>query len=1039
MNQQASSFIIYDASAGSGKTFTLVRNYLSDLLTEKVNYPNVLAITFTNKAVNEMKTRILDSLKAFSQNPIPGNHRALFEAVLEKTGLPEEEVQVRSQRLLIRILHNYAAFDVSTIDGFTHRILRIFAKDLQIPQNFEVEMEPQKILEEAVDRLIARAGEDRELTEALVSFALYKTDDDKSWDITRDLNEIAKLTIDGTSIEETELLKQFDLKDFKAFATALQTELNRLNKKAQTAAENFFRLLEENGLETTHFYRSLLPNYFTKVLQNGPTDPGQGKWVQEMPNAQLYKKNENEGVKSILEGMRDTLGELFATSREAFYRFDFLRRISNQNPSLSLLSAIQKEVSQIKEERKLLLISEFDKKISDSIRDEPAPFIYERLGERYHTYYIDEFQDTSLLQWQNLQPLIADTLAAEGGKLTLVGDAKQSIYRWRGGKPEQFMAFCAGYNPFPGAQHRIEKLESNFRSLSEVVEFNNAFFAFSARYLTHPEYQKLFEAAPQAVEKKEGGYVEINFLEAKNRRERDKTHPQKTLEIIQRLIEEKHDYKEICILVRKKDYGVAIANLLSEHDIPIITSETLLLANSPEVNFVINLLHSVLNPADKKYKYACLTYLFERKGWGESNFSFLRDKIDLQGQMLFDALGPNGLDFKLDHLLRLPLYQAIEYCIRSFALNHKPDIYLQFFLDFVYEYTHKNAGGIAGLLEDWEAKKEKLSIIVPEGQNAVQIMTIHKAKGLEFPVVIYPYANESLSDLQYNSVWVRLEEEPNGIPLSYIRASSKLENFGRSASTVLAELTTHLEMDAMNVFYVAMTRAEEQLYVLSDLKKPNKVDSLSDLLIQFLIEKGIWDAEKEEQVYSFGTPPPTLKTSDTLQEEEIQHFISSPPTDHEIHMVTSPASLWDTPQEAAIEEGLLTHRLLQEIRQPQDIPTSIEKAIHDGRLEKSQSAELQQQLEHLVQHPRLKPYFSEEYELFTEKEILSQGQYLRLDRLCIKEGEAAIIDYKTGGPQAFHKKQVLAYAKAIEKIGYSVKEKILVYINPAELTVESIN
>jgi ATP-dependent exoDNAse (exonuclease V) beta subunit len=441
----ANSFTIYNASAGSGKTFTLVKEYLLLLFNSKrkEKYQNILAITFTNKAVDEMKSRIVDSLHAFSSEKIPAKSQGLFEVISKETGLNQLHIREKSAKILKSIIHNYAAFEVSTIDGFTHRVLRTFAKDLGLPINFEVEMAQEEILMEAVESVISKAGTDPKLTKILVDFTLNKADDDKSWDIARDLFEISKLLINENNQKPLELLQNKTLEDFDKFADKLKSEIKQAKQENEKLAADFFELLKQNGLEDSDFTRKSVPNHFEK-LGKGESVNFETQWAEKIFTDSLYPKACDTSKKAIIDNIQPQVVDLFTATKDNYFKVEFLEAVNKRTVQLSLLNAINQEIQAIKKDRNLVLISEFNPQISAQVKDQPAPFIYERLGERYNNYFIDEFQDTSQMQWENLIPLMDASLSGMGGEdvpanLMLVGDAKQSIYRWRGGKAEQFI------------------------------------------------------------------------------------------------------------------------------------------------------------------------------------------------------------------------------------------------------------------------------------------------------------------------------------------------------------------------------------------------------------------------------------------------------------------------------------------------------------------------------------------------------------------------------------------------------------------------
>ncbi len=1032
-------FTIYNASAGSGKTFTVARNYIAALLTDddEKAYRKILAITFTNKAVAEMKSRIIDSLGGFALAEIPKKHRPLFEAVQELTGLPPEKIQAKSKHILKTILHNYAGFDISTIDGFTQRLLRTFAKDLNIPMNFEIELDTKSILEEAVDRLIAKVGTDKHLTKALIAFAIAKIDDDKSWDITTDLYSSAQLLTNEDNYEYLKKLSHLNLSDFSDFIKNISQQLKDLAEKRIHIANQFFELITSKGLVDTDFTRSYIPKYFKKAEQpSTKLKIGTATWIKNIDSISMYNKGQNADKKSLMDSLQPQIAVWVKQFEDSIGQTLFFKDIIKSTPALSLITAIDKELQALKKERNILLISEFNRKISKSIAGQPAPFIYERLGERYDTYYIDEFQDTSVLQWQNLLPLLSESLTHPQGKVTLVGDAKQSIYRWRGGRAEQFIDLCTTENPFRTDKY-IETLPDNYRSKAEIVTFNNAFYQYVAQTLTHQPYRELFNGAAQNPKQSDGGYVHIEFIEAKNEAEENELYPEKVVQVIEHLQEEYPDnyplYKDICILVRKKKQGIAIANYLTEHNIPIVSSETLLINNSIVVQFIATILEISLNTTNKSLKFILLNILHQRLQPDCNSFDFISTRLELEHQDFFDSFKSFDIQFSLQKLKRLPLYDAVEYCLRSFKLQDEADAYVQFFLDFTYDYTQSYSGGIAGFIELWNRKKDKLSIIAPEGSNAVQIMTIHKSKGLEFPIVIYPYASEKIDDTKMDRLWVDISEYNSQIPLTYLSAKKDLSAYSEKAAQVYNQLLIHKQLDTANLFYVALTRAEQQLYILSkyDVNSKGEVNtsSYAGLLINFLKEKNLW--QEAELAYAFGEIKAPKDYVDSQNDDNFittKYLLSTAPESHSLNLVTRSGQLWGSEQELAITQGNILHELLKDIEKAEDIKPVLLEAEHKGLLLKNELESYHKQLTTLVTDPQLETYFSADYQVFTEKEIIYKGEFKRLDRLCLNDKQAVIIDYKTGKPKKSHVTQINLYAQAITAFGYQVTDKLLVYL-----------
>ncbi|MDT0643610.1 UvrD-helicase domain-containing protein [Zunongwangia sp. F363] len=1030
------SFTIYNASAGSGKTFTLVKEYLLLLFEsdKKEEYRNILAITFTNKAVDEMKSRIIDSLYAFSSEEIPEKFQGLFEAVCSECKLNKTEIREKAGNILRAIIHNYAAFEVSTIDGFTHRVLRTFAKDLGLPVNFEVELSQEDILLEAVESLVNKAGSDKMLTNILLDFTLNKADDDKSWDITRDLFEISRLLINENNHSALQQLRGKDLDDFQNFDRKLKDVIAFAQDEIREAADSFFKLIQANNIEEKEFTRGSVPKHFRK-LQNAENVNFDTQWAKSIAEDNLYSKALSAEKKAVLDQLQPEIVKLFQASKENYFKVEFLQEVRKRLVQLSLLNAINQEIEAIKKDRNLVLISEFNPQISAQVKDQPAPFIYERLGERYNNYFIDEFQDTSQMQWENLIPLIDASLAGMDEEspagLMLVGDAKQSIYRWRGGKAEQFIDLSNNTNPFSTPKNVID-LPANYRSAEEIVEFNNDFFGFAAGYLTHPDYRRLFEKSLQKPTAKKGGYVNISFLEAENREEEFELYPEKVLEIIKNLESKNYKKGDICILTRKKKEGIAIANHLSENGIAVVSSETLLISNSPKVNFIADLLAFSLSPEDDLLKLSIFDYLQEELKF-EDPHKVISENINQDGEDFFRWLKEKEIGFSLNELLKLSIYEAAEYTIRCFQLIEDSDAYLQFFLDFIYENSQKAGMGLSEFLEIWQREKDRLSIVVPQDENAVQIMTIHKSKGLEFPVVIYPFANSDFNDTKRDNLWLEMEEPISEIPVSYLSASKKMLNWNPKSGRLYEELLHQKELDTLNVFYVACTRASKQLYLLSnyDLDKKGiaKTNKISGLLIEFLRNKGVW--KDDQKNYDFGQLPQAQQAqqqeSDTLFQ---QHFYSSATQNQAVNIVTRSGSLWDTKQQGAIEKGEIAHGILAKINSAEDIENAVKEAVIDGSITTGDAPEIKTLLKKICEHPQLSSYFTTETQNYNERDLLtSEGKKLRPDRMVLRDKNCVIIDYKTGGAIEAHKNQLNGYAQVLEEMGFKVERKILVYIN----------
>ncbi|MUP45042.1 DNA helicase UvrD [Gramella sp. BOM4] len=1025
------NFNIYNASAGSGKTFTLVKEYLVLLFNspKKDSYKNILAITFTNKAVGEMKRRIIESLVAFSNPESTSDENPLLTAVSKETGLDEAHIRSRATQILKSIIHNYAAFEVSTIDGFTHRILRTFARDLGIPMNFEVELNTEEILLEAVESLISRAGTDKKLTSVLIEFTLTKTDDDKSWDISRDLFEISKLLINENHQEYIQLLKTKTLGDFEQFDKKLNADIALAEKTLKLYSEHFFDLIDKHGIEEKCFTRNFVPGYFKKLLKGDKNVNYDTNWAKNIAGSPLYNKSLDQARKDVMDSIQQEIADIFNTTKDAYFKIEYFTEIRKNLVQLSLLNEINREVEKIKKERNVLLISEFNPKISEQVKDQPAPFIYERLGERYQNYFIDEFQDTSIMQWENLIPLIDHNLSQVQNQsgLTIVGDAKQSIYRWRGGRAEQLIDLCnRKKNPFQ-IEPEVVNLPDNYRSGSTVVNFNNSFFRFAAASLSYPDYAQLFKESAQNPKKGDFGYVNISFLEVQKKEEELEKYPPKILEIIHEVEKTGFKRKDICILTRTKKEGIAVAEFLSENYIPVVSSETLLISQSREVQLIIDILNFSLNPEDGLLKFSIFDKIAADLIPEANQYKILSENLKFHGADYFNWLVDHGIEFDLSKLKKLSLYEAVEYIIRSFKLIQGSNAYVQYFLDFVFESSQKTTNSLQDFLEKWEKQKDKLSIIVPESGEAVSIMTIHKSKGLEFPVVIYPFANSDLHSTKTDNIWLPTFDE--NIPVAYLSASKKLLNWNQHSSQAYEDLIFQKELDTLNVLYVACTRAAQQLYLLSNYQEKSKsTPNIPDLLVEFLKSNAKWT---EDLTYEFGDRSQYIPSK--LDERKVYapvQFYSSPVQNQAVSIVTRSGALWDSKQQEAIEKGELAHEILARVNKVADLPKAINWALDSGLISENSRSDIQNLLSNILNHPDLKEYYAEGVVNFNERELLSAaGERLRPDRLNIKGKKVTIIDYKTGGFVDKHEKQISNYAMAIKNMGYEVEKSLLVYTN----------
>ncbi len=1040
------AFTLYDASAGSGKTYTLTKEYLKIVFLANTDdaYKRILAITFTNKAVEEMKSRIVENLYEFSKDNTSNKANDLLKVLSLETGLSVATLKDKSKAIIKSIIHNYAAFGISTIDKFTHKVIRSFAQDLNLPPNFEVSLDTDSILQEAVDMVISKVGEDKDLTQLLIDFTKDKTDEDKNWDISKELLEVSKLLVNENNVNEINEFQDKSFEDFASIKDVLKSKTHFFTQENKKLALKCLELINDNGISLDSFSRKTFPNHLEKIADNSLPIKDNYKY-QSFDDIAINKTAKDI---NLIEGISSELFKLlekcyYNISKIAFYDA-FLQNI---NP-LSLLNTINLEFKKIQEEQNILSISDFNKIIFNEIQNQPAPFIYERLGEKYRHFFIDEFQDTSVMQWQNLIPLIDNALSSEDngirGSLMIVGDPKQSIYRWRGGKAEQFIELSKeGVNPFSNKDKETTKLETNYRSYEEVIKFNNDFFAFLSAKFENEDYKNLYlKHSHQETNDKTEGYVNISFIDtteedAFSTEEDDKEYSlktklylERTLHTIKNVLDKGFEYREIVLLTRRKTDGVFLANFLTEKNIPILSSETLLIQNATEVKLIIDVLRYLKNNKDQESKARMLYFIAKYNQNKLPIHDFIVATKDVTEKELELYLNSIHIYISFKNCKKKSLYEAVEIIIATFIKEKANTSYVQYFLDLVLERDNKTQAGISDFIDYWDKIGFKKSIPSPEGNNAVRIMTIHKAKGLEFPVVIYPFAEENFSATNRNKLWIDFdEEEAIDFPKALVNQKKDVSNYGEMAKLIYQEKSQEEILDVINVLYVALTRAEEQLYIISNhlVNKTGLPNNLSSYFIEFLQYRKQYEEGKLE--YDFGNPNKKSVVTYFNDKQKSIELVSERLDSKKIKIAQRESLMWNTEQQKAIEFGNVLHEVLAFIKTENDIEIAIYKALENGLILVTQKEEVIKTIETILKHPDLIAFYNGAGIVYNEQTIIKKGfGNLKPDRVVINNNEAFLLDYKTGEKIEKHKAQLTSYAAVIEEMGYKVVKKVLVYI-----------
>jgi len=1035
------SFSIYDASAGSGKTYNLVKEYLKIILTSKTPdaYRNILAITFTNKAVHEMKSRIVGSLSQFTTDNPSSKTLDLMQDLATDTKMSLAAIKTKSEQIIKHIIHNYAAFDISTIDKFTHKVIRAFAHDLGLSMSFEVSLDTENLLIEAVDGIIAQAGEDAVLTQLLVDFTLEKADNDKSWDISREILETGRLVLNENNRAEIASFEGKKIADFIEIKSKLSEIVKALEAKNSGLGNQILSIIDTHNINHQSFSRGTFINHILYIISD---DHRAKNYTFDTIEAVKINKSAKDitQIHSILPEILNLLAIVYKNNETKDFYTAFLKNIT----PLSLLNTVSNELSKIQTEKNILSISEFNALIYNEIQNQPAPFIYEKLGERYRHFFIDEFQDTSEMQWKNLIPLINNATSSseingEKGTLMIVGDPKQSIYRWRGGKAEQFIALSKNENPFNNPDKEVIILDKNYRSYSQIIEFNNAFFSGLANEFTNEDYKDLYENhVKQETNNKKGGYVNLSFIpkiEApetdEEPRDKDDLYVLATLNTIKKVVNQGFKYHDIVVLTRKKDQGIAVANYLTEQGIPILSSETLMIANATEVRFIIYLLKYLKNSADKDSKAHFLEYLAQNIQKTMAIHDFIAQGMALENENEFEIWLTNfDLNLNFSNIRKKNLYEITEKMSTIINTNNS-SAYLQYFLDIVLERDIKYQSGISDFLDYWDKNSDKFSIPSPEGTNAVRIMTIHKSKGLEFPVVIFPYAEQDYNHKPKDKIWLNTPEETIGLPKVLIDNSKAIEGFGDEAKATYIDKKQEELLDNINVLYVALTRAEEQLYIISamnlDKNGEPRLNQMSSFFVNYLKNNGKFESEKLE--YSFGA---ITKQSETTTYAENNKKITNvkPILDPKnIRIAQKESIMWGTERQESIEFGNVIHEILSFINTKKDITLAIKMGLENGLITTNQKEIVEKIIVAIVNHQDLTNYFDDKNIVLNEQTIIQkEGKTIKPDRMVVDNHLVYLLDYKTGQQEIKHQLQLKNYQAGIEKMGYKVIEKTLVYI-----------
>ncbi len=1071
-----SQLTIYKASAGSGKTFRLTQEFLHLIFKYPENYRRILAVTFTNKATAEMKNRILSELNKLSK----GTESDYLERLKKEFDLSNKEIQVKAGRILSSLLHDFSKFSVSTIDKFFQKIIRSFTREIGIQPGYSIELKQDEVLLKVIDELLLDLDENKELKEWLSTIASEKIEQGNKWDFKEDIQKLAReIFKEEFKAFDKQLIKKLSDKDFlKKYIQELQQIKSKFENKLNDIASGALEIIKTNGLEVIDFKwgKSSVPNYFNKIIANRDYEPtsrtikgteSHSEWInQKSDKKDLIKNVLNQG---LFEMLIQAL-EYFDKNKISYYSsIEILKFIH----TLGILTDISAKLRKFTEDQNIFLISDAAQLIRIIIDNNESPFIYEKTGNIYKHFMIDEFQDTSKIQWHNFKPLIGNSLS-QGSKNLVVGDVKQSIYRWRNSDWEilsdQIQNEFAQYNP------KAEALKINWRSKKNIIHFNNAVFSYSSQILqqqfnteysdntNNPYELKITDAYKDVLQtvsgnEKEGGYINHTFLDEKEYSSWKDEVKLRLPKIIEELQNKDYLLNDIAILVRTAKEGQEIANTLidyknqnnSNYKFDFISNDSLFLQNSSLVKFILAVLEYILNPEDEinlsfiAYEFNC--YLKNENISGSELHNNLKNKKE--DTDWHRKIFPREFIDSLDQIKQLPIYELIERIVKVFKLNEiqKELPYLKAFLDIILDFSKKSASDIHTFVNWWNEEGYNKTLTVSENQDAIRILTIHSSKGLEFKNVIIPFCNWEIDHkpTQTNILWCKTNEEPfNQLELIPVKYSKKLQK--TIFNTDYLSEKFHAYVDNLNLLYVAFTRAENNLYCFSPIKeKKNGISKVNELLYftyqnykNFVSKNDLIGFEdnwnNETKTFELGNLKKIAKqVKDLPGEIEINRFESFD-IKNKLRLKLHDNSFFTGQENAPFEKinhGKMMHEVFENVKTEDDISDAIDKLIFEGKISPNERTELIKRIEEAFSNDQIKNWFSKDWEVKTEAEIiLPNGKTARPDRVISNNEKTIVIDYKFGEQEKDkHHKQVTSYMEILSKIEDKKIEGYLWYVD----------
>ncbi|MDD4848662.1 MAG: UvrD-helicase domain-containing protein [Bacteroidales bacterium] len=1057
-------FSIYRASAGTGKTYTLVKEFLKLLLQNPDTYRHIIAITFTNKAAAEMKDRIIKNLQGISTYPLPPAFASIAQDLQKDLNYTPKKLQEESQNALTKLLHDYSNFSISTIDSFTSKIVKTFAREIGFQPDFEVELDKDFFIRQAIDIIIAQVGKDKDITTVLINFLQKNIAEERSYKIETELSQFMEETWKESGIKQKTALQSLSIADIFSLGKALQQCLKNITQEIKNETEPIYQSIIDNGyilFQATKGITSYLKHY---AAANASMEIKEANaTVKDTIYNNIWQSKTESASHPIPEDLKSAIITVYNSIQEKVPKVVLYQLILKELYSISLFNEFQRIINDLYAETGKVYIAEFNQRIAKIIQEEPVPFIYERVGTKYDHYFIDEFQDTSDLQWTNISPLIANTIASHYFNM-IVGDGKQAIYRWRNGNIELF----EDLSELPSAttaqipcnnvflkQTKTTRLKTNYRSEKAIIDFNNKLFDFAYdRYLKDLQspLNQVYEDQSLEGNKSNPGYVHLQFLTKPSKDNIGQeaisindSFCQEISETIQKMRDQGFEYRDMAILCRKNKSLYLVSDYLTQNNIPISSSESLRINQHPDVHLLCALIRYTANKENIADQLFIVGWVLQHSSHPENLHSQWESVKSMTEKEWNQWLNAHQYFIDFEQILALPLIDAVTQFIIDFRLDVN-NLYIRFFMDSILDVVQKNHLSFFDFQSWWEEKGEKLSLSISDTSNAVQILSIHKSKGLEFPVVIFPIMHDT-APRNTDKIWVDLPEEESSshqLPVALLPLNKILQK--TCFSDLLTKENEKKQLDLINLLYVACTRPKQALFVISEEQNdPSKLEG--EVTMTKIIQAFFNDSQEFSQDaffggYSIGTLPQKTRNDDEI----IAKSATTTTTPHlspwqqkiKLSHHHPVISFFDND---ATQYGKLMHALLEKIITKEDIVPIVQRFLQSGLIAQNEKDLFIQQLTKIVQHTDLQPYFSSTAQIFNEKDILFPNSLstLRPDRIVIIDQQTTIIDYKTGQRHDSHVEQIKKYGAVLKQMGYIVVQGLLVYIHPDQIEIEKIS